>query len=66
MTKLEKIEQDIKALGEKDMARLRDWFAELQADQWDEQIECDVNAGKLDKFAEQALANHKAGRTTAL
>ena len=66
MTKLEKIEQDIKALGPKDMKRLADWFAETQADLWDEQIERDAKDGKLDKLAEQALADHRAGLTTSL
>ncbi len=66
MTKLEKIEQDIKALSPKDMKRLGDWFAETHADLWDEQIERDAKDGKLDKMAEQALADHRAGRTTSL
>ena len=66
MTKLEKIEQDIKALSPKDMKRLADWFAEMQGDSWDEQIERDAKDGKLDKMAEQALADHREGRTTSL
>ena len=48
------------------MARLADWFAELQADQWDEQIERDAKAGKLDKVIAEAKTAHNAGRTTAL
>ena len=30
---------------------------------WDEQIERDATAGKLDKLAENVLADHRAGRT---
>ncbi len=63
MTKLEKIERDIQTLGKEDLRRLADWFADFQADLWDEQIEADAKAGKLDAMAERALANHKAGRT---
>jgi hypothetical protein len=32
-------------------------------DKWDQQIEEDVRAGKLDKLAEEALAAHKTGKT---
>ncbi len=66
MTKLEKIEAEIKSLSAEDIKSLGDWFAEFQADQWDAQIERDAKAGKLDKLAERALAAHKAGQTTAL
>ena len=31
-------------------------------DAWDKQIEEDVKAGRLDRFAEEALANFRAGR----
>jgi len=66
MTRLEKIEKDIKALSDKEVHHLADWFAEWRADLWDQQIEEDAKAGKLDKLAKRALANHKAGRTTSL
>ena len=66
MTKLEKIEQDIASLSAADIFKLGSWFAEFHADAWDQQIADDVAAGRLDKLAEQALADHKAGRTTTL
>ncbi len=66
MTKLEKIEQDIKSLNKNDMQRLADWFAELRADKWDEQIERDAKSGKLDKLVSQAKADIAAGRVTPL
>lgn len=66
MTKLEKIEQDIASLSPGEIVRLAEWFAEFQADLWDRQIEEDAKAGRLDKFAEQALAGHRAGRSKPL
>jgi hypothetical protein len=48
------------------MKTFAEWFAELQADRWDRQIEEDAKAGRLDKFAEKALAAHRAGRTRPL
>lgn len=35
---------------------------ETQAEIWDKQFETDVKAGKLDRFAEEALADYQAGR----
>jgi hypothetical protein len=66
MTKLEQIELSVAALSKDEMKQFAVWFAELQADLWDRQIEEDVKAGRLDKFAEKALADHRAGRTRAL
>ncbi|RKU08415.1 hypothetical protein C6501_16445 [Candidatus Poribacteria bacterium] len=35
---------------------------ETQAETWDKQFEDDVKAGKLDRFAEEALADFQAGK----
>ncbi len=35
---------------------------EKQAEMWDKQFEDDVKTGKLDRFAEEALADFKTGR----
>jgi hypothetical protein len=45
------------------MAQPRDWLLELDADQWDRQIERDANSGKLDKLFEKSLADHRAGKS---
>jgi hypothetical protein len=66
MTKLEHIEKSIEALSDDEMKAFAEWFAELQADRWDRQIEEDAKVGRLDKFAEKALAAHRSGRTRPL
>ena len=66
MTKLEKIEQDIETLSQADVGKLADWLEEYKADLWDRQIDTDAKAGKLDKLAEQALSDHRAGLTRQL
>ena len=63
MTKVEKIEQDIRKLDRKELLAFRRWFREYDSDEWDRQIEEDVRAGKLDKLAEEALAEHRAGNS---
>jgi hypothetical protein len=66
MTKLEQIEQSVAALSKEEMKKFAAWFAELQADLWDQQIEADAKAGRLDTLAAKALAEHKAGKTRPL
>ncbi len=63
MTKIQRLEKEIEELTSSELAAFRKWFREYDAAVWDEQIEQDAIAGKLDKLAEKALADHKAGRT---
>ncbi len=63
MTKIEKIEQDVRKLKRNELSAFRRWFREFDSDEWDRQIEEDVLAGKLDKLAEEALAAHHAGES---
>ena len=62
MGTVREIEQAVKHLTEKDLARFRVWFEEFDAQIWDKQFEKDAKTGKFDKFAEQAIADFRAGR----
>ena len=66
MTKLEQIEQSVAALSKEEMEEFAAWFDELRADLWDQQIESDAKGGRLDKLADKALAEIKAGKVTLL
>ena len=66
MGKVEKIEREIKALSQQEMAELRDWFATYEGETWDRQFASDVRAGKLDPLAEKALQARASGTTTEL
>ncbi len=63
MTKVEKLENEVRQLNPDDLATFRDWFRRYDSDEWDKEIERDVLAGRLDRSAEEAIAAHKAGRT---
>jgi len=63
MTKVQRLERQIEELTCDELAAFRKWFQEYDAAVWDEQIEHDAIAGKLDRLAEKALADYKAGRT---
>ena len=66
MGKVEKIENEIRALSAEELAAFRKWFREYDADAWDREIETDALAGKLDALADRALSAHRAGKTTPL
>jgi len=66
MSTVQDIEQAIRQLPPPDLAALRAWFAEFDAENWDRQFEADVNAGRLDALADEALRDLKAGRCTDL
>jgi hypothetical protein len=66
MTRLEKIEKSVTELSPEELVRFRQWFEKFQAAHWDRQFETDARAGKLDRLAEEALADHRAGRTKPL
>lgn len=66
MTKLEQIQADILQLSPPERRELMEWLTEVVSDDWDQQIEADVKAGKLDKLLEEVRAEIKAGRTSPL
>jgi hypothetical protein len=66
MTKIEDIEKAVAGLPPDQLQRFRAWFAEFEAARFDQDIERDAQAGRLDRLAEQALADYRAGRAREL
>jgi hypothetical protein len=63
---LHDIESAIAGLPPDELAKFRAWFFEFDADAWERQIEEDGKAGRIDALADEALQDHRAGRTTDL
>lgn len=61
MTRLNEIENAVRALSDDDLAEFRNWFAEFDAHRWDKQFEQDAKSGKLDWLAEEAIGDLKEG-----
>jgi len=61
MTTLEKLEKHVRGLSPEELRKFRAWFAEYDARAWDEQIEADSKAGRLDAMVSEARAEHKSG-----
>jgi len=66
MGKVEKIEQEVQALSQEELAQFRAWFLEFDWVVWDRQIEQDARTGRLDALADQALRDHASGKTKRL
>lgn len=66
MLSVQTIEEAIQQLPKSDLAKFRDWFLEFDARAWDQQIEDDANAGKLDSLAAETLEEYINGKATEL
>lgn len=66
MTTVAEISGAVRRLPKRDLERFRKWFAEYDAAAWDTQLDHDVAAGRLDKFAREAQRAVRTGRITAL
>lgn len=66
MPNIESIEKQIERMDDRAFAAFRAWFIEYDSAQWDRQIEADSNAGKLDALVDDALSEHRQGKSTPL
>lgn len=57
MTNLPEIEAAIKKLPENEIRQLATWLQDYLDDQWDQQIESDIESGKLDHLIAKAEAD---------
>ena len=63
---IEDLEKAVSKLPPDQLAKFRDWFEAFEAARFDEKIERDAKAGKLDRLAEAALADLRQGRAREL
>jgi hypothetical protein len=66
MTAVEDIEKAVTELPADQLAKFRAWFEKFDAARFDQRIERDATAGRLDRLGEQALADFRAGRAREL
>ncbi|MHC5936514.1 hypothetical protein [Nostoc sp.] len=57
MLTLEQIESAILQLSPDEYKKLIEWFADLDYQRWDKQLEKDVADGKLEALAQEAMPN---------
>ncbi len=66
MLTLEQIESAILQLSPNEYQKFLEWFADLDYQRWDEQLEKDIADGKLEAFAQEAIAEFEAGNCRAI
>ncbi|MBN1128697.1 MAG: hypothetical protein JXA71_06905 [Chitinispirillaceae bacterium] len=66
MTTIREIEAAVKRLPKRQFSRFRTWFEEFDAKQWDNQFEKDVQEGRINRLAEEALSDYRNGKCTDL
>jgi len=63
---IEDLESAVAKLTPDQLAEFRVWFEEFDAARFDQTIERDAKAGKLDRMADQALDDFRKGRAREL
>ena len=66
MTTVEDLEKAVAKLAPDELAKFRAWFEEFEANPFGRTIERDAKDGKLDRLADEALAEFRAGRAREL
>jgi hypothetical protein len=66
MSTVAEIENALQNLPVDDAWKVADWLQDYLDSKWDKQIDADIAAGKLDKLADEAVADYRAGRVKPL
>ena len=64
MITVQAIEAAVEQLAPEQRAEFRAWFEAFDAHEWDMQMEQDLQSGRLNWLAEEALGDLAAGRCT--
>ena len=66
MQAMQELQSAVTQLSAEELARFRAWFDEFDAEVWDGQFEEDAKSGKLDRLANRAIADFRAGKCKQL
>ena len=64
MSTVAEIESAIKSLKPREIREVGQLLDELREELWDQQIDADAKAGRLDKMIAKAKAGYRAGKAT--
>lgn len=62
---IQEIEAAVTQLSPEQLVDFRAWFAEFDAQRWDQQLANDIAAGRLNALADEAIRELREGRTSA-
>ncbi len=63
---LKELEKTVSTLLPEQLSHFREWFLTFDAENWDRQFESDVASGRLDSLADDAIREHRDGKSTSL
>jgi hypothetical protein len=66
MTTVQDIEKAVAQLPPEELAAFRAWFEAFDAGRFDERIARDAAEGRLDRLADEAVADYRKGRAREL
>lgn len=66
MSTIAEIEDALRTLPVKDAATVAGWLQRYLDEHWDQQIDDDIAAGRLDRIAERSLHAYQAARVKPL
>jgi hypothetical protein len=66
MPSLQRIESQVASLPDLELRQFRSWFNEFDAQRWDRSLAADIDNGKLDSLAAEALAQYGAGQCKSI
>ena len=66
MQAVQELQSAVSQLSAEELARFRAWFDEFDAEVWNGQFEEDAKSGKLDRLANRATADFRAGKCKQL
>ena len=66
MSTVLEIENALQSLPLDDARKVADWLQDYLDEKWDRQIDADIDAGRLDKLADKAVRDYRAGRVKPL
>jgi hypothetical protein len=66
MSTVVEIEKALQTLPVEDAWKIADWLQDYLDEKWDRQIDGDIAAGRLDKLADKAMQDYRAGRVKPL
>jgi hypothetical protein len=61
MSKIDQLKAEIESLPREEFAEIFRWFSEKQWEKWDEEIEADSQAGRLDFLVREAREEKAKG-----
>jgi hypothetical protein len=65
MRTVQEIQTAIQKLKPQEIHEVADWLQALREELWDQQIDTDAKAGRLDKIIAGAKTGYRAGQATA-